>query len=190
MPALGLSIIGSRSETEAPTVEAPQNFIRHSVPAAMPELQFTDGDGRAHSLADFRGKVVVLNVWATWCGPCRTEMPTLDRLQAQLGGPGFEVVALSVDRGGPERVKAFYASIGVQHLALHIDASSEATSALSIVGLPATILVDRDGKELGRLFGPAKWDAPEALAFLRSIIGPDAASRSTEPGEGLQTVNR
>jgi len=164
-------------------VDPPPNFILHKTPATVPELRFTDGDGQTHTLADFRGKVVLLNVWATWCGPCRTEMPTLDRLQAQLGGPDFEVVALSVDRGGPERVKAFYDSIGVQHLALHVDASNDATSALSIVGLPATILIDREGKELGRLFGPAQWDAPDVLAFLGSIISPDAAFHPTKPAE-------
>jgi thiol-disulfide isomerase/thioredoxin len=181
MPALGFSIVASRSETASPRAEPPQNFIRHREPAIMPDLAFTDGEGRAHTLAELRGKVVLLNVWATWCGPCRTEMPTLDRLQAQLGGPDFQVIALSIDRAGSERVKSFFSSIGVQHLALSLDSSSKASSELSIVGLPATLLVGRDGKELGRLVGPAEWDSPEVIQFLRSVIASDAPANTTNP---------
>src|SRR5919197_1038850 len=80
----------------------PQNLVMHEAPQPIPELQFTDADGQPHPIAEFRGKVVLLNIWATWCLPCRKEMPTLDRLQAELGGPDFEVVALSIDRGGLE----------------------------------------------------------------------------------------
>ncbi|THK35349.1 TlpA family protein disulfide reductase [Ensifer sp. MPMI2T] len=148
----------------------PKGFVLNDAPRPMPEVQFTDGDGRPRTLADFHGKVVVLNVWATWCLPCRKEMPTLDRLQAVLGGDSFEVVALSVDRQGAEAVKAFYSEIGVRHLAVHVDASGRALSALAALGLPTTILIDAEGRELGRLMGPAEWDAPDMVAFLRSIV--------------------
>src|SRR5438045_7524425 len=87
---------------------APQNFVLHDTPKALPEISFTDDAGRPHTLADFKGRVVLLNIWATWCAPCRKEMPTLDRLQAALGGPDFAVIALSIDRKGPEVIKKFY----------------------------------------------------------------------------------
>jgi thiol-disulfide isomerase/thioredoxin len=150
--------------------EAPQNLVMHDAPQPVPELQFTDGDGQPRTLAEFRGKVVLLNIWATWCLPCRKEMPTLDRLQAELGGPDFEVVALSTDRGGPEVVKKFYAENGIAHLAIHIDTSSQAGFTLATAGLPTTLLIDRQGQEIGRLVGPAEWDAPDMIAFLKSIL--------------------
>src|SRR3546814_14258724 len=87
----------------------------HDSPRDLPDLQFKDGSGKPVSLADFRGRVVLLNLWATWCGPCREEMPTLDRLQATLGGPDFEVFALSIDRAGIGAVDAFFADIGVEN---------------------------------------------------------------------------
>lgn len=147
----------------------PGNFVLHDAPVTVPELQFTDGDGQPRSLADFRGKVVLLNLWATWCLPCRKEMPTLDRLQAALGGDKFEVVALSIDRGA-DAVKKFYAEIGIQHLAVHVDTSSQVGFTLATAGLPTTVLIDAEGRELGRLIGPAEWDAPDMVAFLKSIV--------------------
>jgi len=148
----------------------PKNFVLRDTPEPVPALQFTDEAGRPQTLDMFRGKVVLLNVWTTWCLPCRKEMPTLDRLRATLGGPDFEVVALSIDRGGPEAVKTFYAETGVQHLAIHVDATSQAGFALASFGLPTTLLADRQGQELGRLVGPAEWDAPDMIAFLQSVI--------------------
>lgn len=150
--------------------EAPQNFAVLDTPAAVPEVSFADAAGQPKTLADFAGKVVLLNIWATWCAPCRKEMPTLDRLQAKLGGPDFEVVALSMDRKGPDIVKKFYAEIGATHLALNIDSSARAMFALGAVGLPMTLLIDRDGREIGRLIGPAEWDAPDMVDFIRGRI--------------------
>jgi len=149
---------------------SPQNFVFLNSPRPVPEVHFTDGEGRPRTLADFHGKVVLLNVWAAWCVPCRKEMPTLDRLQAALGGMDFEVVTLSLDRGGPEVVKKFYAEIGIEHLAVHIDPSSKASSVLAVIGLPTTLLIDAQGQELGRLIGPADWDAPEMITLLRPFI--------------------
>lgn len=148
----------------------PPNFLLHEAPAPMPELQFSDGEGRPLSLADFRGKVVLLNIWATWCVPCRKEMPTLDRLQVALGGTSFEVVALSIDRGGADAVRKFYVETGIQRLAVRVDTSSQVGFALATVGLPTTLLIDGGGRELGRLIGPAEWDAPEMVAFLKSTV--------------------
>lgn len=148
----------------------PGNFVLHDTPVAVPELQFADGEGKSRSLADFRGKVVLLNIWATWCLPCREEMPTLDRLQAALAGKKFEAVALSIDRGGVDAVKKFYTEIGIQHLAIYVDTSSQVGFALATAGLPTTLLIDAEGRELGRLIGPAEWDAPDMVAFLKFVI--------------------
>lgn len=153
--------------------ETPPNFAMHETPKPVPEIQFQDGEGQPRTLANYAGRVVLLNVWATWCIPCRKEMPTLDRLQAELGGPDFEVVALSIDRAGPDAVRKFFAVIGIQHLVLNIDASGKAMFALGIIGLPATILIDREGREVGRLIGPAEWDSPAMVAFLRDRIAND-----------------
>ena len=152
------------------TVQSSGRFKPHQEPRPVAETRFQDGSGRHLTLADFQGRVVLLNIWATWCAPCRKEMPTLDRLQAELGGPDFEVVALSMDRGGPELVKKFFTETGVTHLALNIDTSARAMFTLGALGLPMTLLIDRDGKEVGRLIGPAEWDSPEMIEFLRGRI--------------------
>jgi thiol-disulfide isomerase/thioredoxin len=146
-----------------------------SEPEPVPEISFEDGEGNPVSLADFRGEVVVLNLWATWCAPCRQEMPSLDRLQAAHGGPNLEVIALSLDRGGVEQVEEFYEEVGVQHLEIYRDPKAAAGRALGALGLPTTVVIDQDGREIGRLLGPAEWDSAEALALLRSLIEPESA---------------
>lgn len=142
----------------------------HETPQALPDLSFQDETGKPLQLADWHGKIVLLNVWATWCGPCREEMPTLDRLQEKLGGERFDVLALSIDRGGVGVVQEFYNEIGLQHLQIRIDPTTRASRAMKVFGLPTTLLIGPDGKELGRKVGPAEWDAPEAITFFRAII--------------------
>ncbi|TWA62107.1 thiol-disulfide isomerase/thioredoxin [Azospirillum brasilense] len=138
---------------------------------AVPELPFMDGEGRRVDLSEFKDRLVLLNLWATWCAPCVKEMPALDRLQAQLGGPGFQVVALSVDRGGKDQVQPFYQRTGVKNLALYLDPSSASMQTLKLRGLPTTLLVDQEGRELGRIEGAVEWDSPEVIAFLRKHMG-------------------
>jgi thiol-disulfide isomerase/thioredoxin len=121
-------------------------------------------------LSDFAGRVVLLNLWATWCAPCVREMPTLDRLQAELGGPDFEVVALSSDRAGAAAVEPFFRTHGLSRLGVYLDPQGEATRALGTRGLPTTVLIDREGREVGRLEGVAEWDSPEAKALIRAYI--------------------
>lgn len=123
-------------------------------------------------LANLRGKVVLLNIWATWCPPCKQEMPSLDRLQAKLGGPGFEVVALSIDKDskGLAEVKSFYSQVGIRNLRIFQDPTGTAGFTLGTVGVPTTLLIDRQGRELGRLTGTAEWDSQEALDFMRRTI--------------------
>ncbi len=166
--------------------ESPTKFVLRDTPKPLPEIAIADSEGKVGALADFRGKFVLLNIWATWCVPCRKEMPTLDRLQGQLGGPEFEVVALSIDRGGAELVRKFYREIGIQHLAVRIDAKAEAPSALETVGVPTTLLIDRQGREIGRLVGPAEWDSPEMIGFLRDAISQKAGALSSTPEEKPQ----
>ncbi len=158
--------------------QAPANFIVHPTAKQVADISFTDQRGRSLSLTEFRGKTVLLNIWATWCAPCRKEMPTLDRLQAHLGSERFEVVALSIDRGGASAVERFYAEIGVRHLAFFIDATGRAGSNLALLGLPGTLLIDPEGREVGRLIGPAEWDSPEMIAFLESQISRIDARRA------------
>ena len=136
----------------------------------LPELQFQDGAGHPRALADFRGKVVLLNIWATWCAPCREEMPALDRLQAKLGGAHFEVVALSIDQQGTQAVRKFFDEVGVKSLTLYVDPSAQAGFKLGTVGLPTTLIVDRAGREVGRRVGPAEWDSPKLVEELRQIV--------------------
>lgn len=155
-----------------------------SAPLAVPEVRFQDGKGGPMSLADFRGKVVLLNLWATWCAPCREEMPALDRLQQALGGEAFEVVALSLDAGGAEAVRRFYEEVGVRALKVYVDPSMKASAALRAQGVPTTILVDRDGGERWRKTGPARWDAPEIIGALRARLGLRAAPNATGAGSG------
>ena len=143
----------------------------HDAPRALPEIAFEDGEGRKRALSQFRGKVVLLNVWATWCAPCREEMPALDRVQKQLGGPGFEVLALSIDTGGTAAVKRFYDDTGVRSLALYVDPTMRATAALGAMGVPTTLLIDRQGREIGRHTGPAAWDGPQALREIERHAG-------------------
>src|SRR5216683_5311276 len=136
----------------------------------VPELHFVDGDEQAMTLANFRGRTVLLNIWATWCVPCRKEMPTLDRLQAKLGGPDFQVITLSIDRGGVPVVKQFYEELGLKSLGIYVDQSGQAASALGAVGIPLTLLVDREGREIGRKLGPAEWDSPEVIDIIRQHL--------------------
>ncbi len=136
---------------------------------------FTDGEGRKLTLADFRGRAVLFNLWATWCVPCRAEMPALDRLQEQAGGPGFEVVAVNVDTARLDKPKAFLDEIGVKTLKRYADSSGDSFEALRIagkaLGLPTSLLIDAQGCELGVLAGPAKWDSPDALSLVKAMSG-------------------
>jgi len=156
------------------------NFTFFDRPRPVPEVRFLDGEGRALTLDRFHGKVVLLNLWATWCAPCRREMPTLDNLQARLGGDDFEVVALAVDRGGGAKVKAFLEELELGRLALYLDPSSRALRALGAYGLPTTLLIDREGGEVMRAIGPAEWDGPEIVALIRHLIDAGGESRSLD----------
>lgn len=151
----------------------PVKLVRSDPPRVLPEIAFFDRLGARTDLARSTGKVRVLNLWATWCPPCRREMPALDRLQAALGGADFEVIALSVDtgRGAAAAVAAFYASLGLKSLGMYVDPTGTAAERLGAAGIPTTLLIDRSGRELGRMSGPAAWDSPDVLAYVRQEVG-------------------
>lgn len=139
-------------------------------PRPATELTFEGPDGQPRKLSEFRGKAVLLNLWATWCVPCREEMPALDRLQAKLGGADFEVVALNIDTARLDRRQKFLQDIGVQSLSFYADSTADAFQILKrggkVVGLPTSILIDAKGCELGVLAGAAQWDSEDALRLL------------------------
>ena len=145
-------------------------------PLDLPQFTFAAADGKSKSLADFRGKIVLLNIWATWCVPCREEMPALDALETKLGGKDFAVVAVNIDKGGPAKAAAFLKETGATQLTLYTDPSGKLFSTLKAVGMPTTLLIDRDGKEIARLIGPADWASPEAIAVIEAAIAAPAKS--------------
>jgi len=144
-------------------------FVFKKLPEAVPPLAFKDRAGMDITLASFKGKAVLLNLWATWCAPCRKEMPALDRLQKQLGSDQFQVVALAIDKGGTEKAQKFLDDAKVQNLKLYIDPTARLASDLRAIGMPTTILIDRDGKEIGRLAGEAEWDSEDAKRLIASV---------------------
>ncbi len=158
------------AQAAAGEAEAPPGFAFATPPQALPDESFQSADGET-SLAAFQGKVVVLNFWATWCAPCVREMPSLDRLQAMLGGDDFEVIALSEDRGGMPLVVRFYEKYGLENLARYLDPQGRVAAVLGVVGMPTTLVIDRAGREIGRIVGPAEWDSRAALALVRGVLG-------------------
>ena len=154
-------------------------FTRHAEPQAVFDIAFKDEDGRQVRLSDRRGQLVLLNIWATWCGPCKAELPSLDRLQAKLGGKGFTVLALSTDRGGPWVAAQFFAREGITHLKVFNDNTGEASIRMKEPGLPLSIVLNEDGQEIARLLGPMEWDSPEMIAQLEAWKSRNADGRGT-----------
>ena len=145
-------------------------FVFKKEPEALSEVRFQDANGTEKTLSDWRGKVVLVNLWATWCAPCRKEMPALDRLQKELGSSKFEVVAISIDRTGLAGARKFLDETGVKNLALYADPTTKLSSVLKAVGLPVTVLIDAEGREIGRLVGPAEWDSEDAKRLIRAVM--------------------
>lgn len=174
------------SSARRPTNEARGTAARpfaFTAPAAdaddIADVRFVDGDGRRMSLAHFQGREILLNLWATWCGPCREEMPTLDRLQSRLGSTDFEVVALSIDTGGLDVVRDFYDELGLEALQIYVDPSGSAAVNLNVLGLPSTILLDREGREVGRYVGPAEWDSEIVVEAIQALRRRSDTTRET-----------
>ena len=147
-----------------------EKFKLSAPPEPAPQAGFTDGSGRSVSLGAFRGQVVLLNFWATWCAPCIREMPSLDRLQAKLKGEGLVVVAVSEDFAGLDLVEPFFERLKLENLAIFLDSDGALSKAFGIAGLPTTLLIDREGRVVGGLEGPAEWDSGEAVALIRHYL--------------------
>lgn len=145
-------------------------FVAKKTPEPVPAVTFKDGAGNDVTLEAFKGRTVLVNLWATWCGPCREEMPSLDRLQAALGSDKFEVIALSLDRGGADASKKFLDEVKATNLKLYVDPSAKAGSALKLIGMPTTVLINREGQEVGRLAGSAEWDSEEAKKLIEATL--------------------
>ncbi|WP_395666601.1 thiol:disulfide interchange protein TlpA [Methylocella sp.] len=139
-------------------------------PRPAPEISFKGADGAPLTLASFKGRTALVNFWATWCVPCRREMPALDRLQGEKGSDAFEVVAINLDTARLERPKAFLSEIGATRLAFYADHSADALQTLKAagfgLGLPTTLLIDRNGCGLASLPGAAEWDSVDAKAVV------------------------
>jgi len=143
-------------------------------PKRLPELAFTDADGKPRTLDDFRGKTVLLNLWATWCVPCRKEMPSLDALEAKLGSDKFAVVAVNIDTRNLDKPKAWLNEVGVKRLGYYADPSAKVFQDLKAIGkafgMPTTLLVDPAGCELGALAGPAEWASEDAVKLVEAAL--------------------
>jgi thiol-disulfide isomerase/thioredoxin len=143
-------------------------------PFHVPDLAFKDAQGRDKTLADWQGRTVLLNLCATWCVPCRREMPALDALEQKLGGPDFEVVAVNIDTRDPQKPLTFLKDVGVSHLAYYSDQSArvfeDLKSAGKAFGMPTTIIVDRSGCEIGNMAGPAEWASEDGVKLVRAAI--------------------
>ena len=146
-----------------------------SDPRLLNDLTFDGPDGKHLSIADFAGKTILLNLWATWCSPCRAEMPALDRLQQEKGSDDFEVVAVNVEKGSKDKARAFLAEVGVKHLAFYRDETvglfNELKKRALALGLPVTLLIDEDGCLLANMNGPAAWDSDDAKRLIDTALG-------------------
>ena len=145
-----------------------------SPPRTVPDFAFYDGAGRVARLSDFRGKIVLLNLWATWCPPCIRELPALDRLQGKMGDESFTVLPLSLDRNGRRTVESFFRRLGNQNLGIFVDPHRAAGAAFPIDVLPASFILNREGRIISFLRSYADWDAPQAE---ERILGHLAAAR-------------
>ena len=147
-------------------------FIPASPLLPAPAISFVDLAGNQVSLSEFTGKIVLVNLWATWCEPCLREMPSLERVQSRLGNK-IAVVAISEDHGGSKTVEPFIDKLGLKSVKIYLDPKSAVERAFKVQGLPTSFLIDREGRVLGRVEGAAEWDAPKLLEVLKSFLGAD-----------------
>ena len=147
-----------------------KKLVVHPGPQAVAAVPYTTATGDTATLAAHKGKVVLLNFWATWCAPCRKEMPMLSELQTELGGSDFEVITIATGKNDPAAMARFFAEIGISNLPLHTDANSAVAREMGVLGLPATVLIARDGTEVARLLGDADWASDSAKSILKALI--------------------
>jgi thiol-disulfide isomerase/thioredoxin len=183
-------VVGASRNASEPACPSALDLARRAAPFAhgevaavkvadealkLPELAFRDGSGQPKSLADWHGRTVLLNLWATWCIPCRKEMPALDALQEKLGAPNFEVVAVNIDTRNLDKPKNWLREVGVGHLAYYSDPNAKVFQDLKAVGkaigMPTTLLVDPNGCEIASLSGPAEWASDDGVKLVSAALG-------------------
>ena len=172
---LSLGVLANSAVAETPDIAALRDgdmrkLVVHSAPVDGSDVAFLGEDGDEMTLAAFEGKHVVLNFWATWCAPCRKEMPDLAALQMELGGDDFEVVTIATGRNPRPSMEAFLAEIGVDNLPLHSDERQNLSRSLGVLGLPVTLILNPEGQEIARLQGDADWHSDSAVAIMKALI--------------------
>lgn len=184
--ALAVCANGAAADTaalEALREGTMKKLVFHSTPKPASELDFTDPDDGTRNLANYRGKYVVVNFWATWCAPCRKEMPSLDNLQAELGGDNFEVVTIAAGRNTLSGITKFFETAEVTHLPILLDPKLKLARSMGVLGLPITVVLDPEGNEIARLTGDADWDSTSAMAIFSALIAADEAVPNETPSE-------
>ena len=141
-----------------------------SEPALVSDIEFTDPEGGQHRLSDWKGKYVLLNFWATWCAPCRKEMPGLEEIQAEFGGDTFEVVPIATGRNALPGIRRFFEEVGVTHLPILLDPKQKLARDMAVLGLPITVILNPEGQEIARLRGDAEWNSDSAKAIISQLI--------------------
>lgn len=174
-----LALLAASSTAAAP-------FALHQSPRPLAALQFQNAAGERLSLDDFHGQLLVLHLWATWCGPCRVELPALDVLQGRVADAELAIAAVSLDQQGAAVVQPFYEQAGIKHLQMYTERSGRLSAAVGVPGLPLTLLVDDQGREIARHLGVVDWEQPEVEIFLRRLSG-DA--QSPKPASKLRIAD-
>ncbi|WP_233416689.1 TlpA family protein disulfide reductase [Halovulum marinum] len=170
-PALAAPLTAElRTELEALRSGAMKKLVIHDAPRAIPALSVETPDGGTVALADSNGKLRILNFWATWCAPCRMEKPSLDTLNAELAGPDFEIIAIATGRNSLEGIKKFNSDVGVTTLKTYLDPQQHVARQMGVLGLPITVVLDREGNEIARLQGGADWQSDSARAILARLL--------------------
>ena len=172
-PVLYIALaLGANAQAIAPEMLTGEmrGLVVHAAPQPVSAAPFLRADETEGSLADYAGRIVVLNFWATWCAPCREEMPSLQALQTALGGDDFAVVTLATGRNPPQAIRRFFEETGVTDLPQHRDINQQIARDMGVFGLPITVILDRAGQEIARLRGDAHWDSPEAVAVIEALL--------------------
>jgi thiol-disulfide isomerase/thioredoxin len=179
--ALVVPIAASTALAEPAADQVPLGqFVPAPTPRPAPTISFVDPDGKTFSLEDFAGKLVLVNLWATWCAPCRREMPSLEQLQTRLGDK-LAVLAISEDMGGSKAVAPFVAKLGLRAVKIYLDPKNAVSQAFKVDGLPTSVLIDRRGRMLGRVEGEADWVSPKMLAVIEPLLTPDDIVKTSFP---------
>lgn len=171
--ALALSANAARADIAAAEAarEGTMKKLLFQGPFEVSDVAFTDTGGGEYRLSDFSGRHVLVNFWATWCAPCRKEMPMLAELQREFGGDAFEVVTIATGRNSVPTIERFFEEVGVDNLPVYLDPKSKLGRDMDVLGLPITVILDPEGREIARMRGDAEWNSESAKAVVRALIG-------------------